>query len=82
MATWKKTHEEHGAFRKQSGTKDSQALQSADNPNDVVILIEWNTIKKAKASTESPNLKETMKKAGVTGPPNSAFRQPAGTYEN
>ena len=57
-------------------------LQSADNPNNVVILIEWDTIKKANASTESPNHKETMEKAGVSGPPNIAFLQSAGTYVN
>ena len=80
FAMWKKVYQGHASFRKQQGSKGSRILQNADDPNDVVIVLDWDTMEKARAFTESPNLIEIMEKAGVTGPPEITFLHSAGSF--
>jgi len=80
FAMWRKIFQEHAAFRKQQGSQGSRVLQNADDPNDVAILLDWDTMEKARAFTESRNLIETMERAGVTGPPEITFLHSAGSF--
>jgi heme-degrading monooxygenase HmoA len=48
-------------------------FRSADNPNDVLILWKWDSVEQARAFAETPDLRETMQKAGVTGRPDLYF---------
>jgi hypothetical protein len=39
-ARWKATFDEHGATRKTAGSKGARVFRSADNVNEVIILLE------------------------------------------
>jgi heme-degrading monooxygenase HmoA len=72
-ATWKAGFIEHGSTRKSAGSKGSQIFQSAENPNEVTVLMEWDTLENARKFTEDPGLREAMQKAGVQGRPEIRF---------
>ena len=67
FAKWKPVYDAHLAARQQAGLREKNLLRSVDNPNEVVLLFEAEDLKKAQAFTESSDLLEAMKKAGVVG---------------
>lgn len=75
FAKWKKVFDEHAATRKAAGSKGGELFQAAGNPLDVTILFHWDTVDNARKFSESPDLKTTMERAGVTGPPQIQFLQ-------
>lgn len=68
-AKWKVMFDEHGATRKASGSKGGRLFRNADDPNEVVVLFEWDDIEKARAFVQSEDLGQTMKRAGVLDKP-------------
>ena len=62
---WKSVFDEHSDFRKTGGEKGARLFRQVDKPNDIVIIIEWDTIENAKKFYESDDLKKVMKDAGV-----------------
>ncbi len=72
-AKWKSVFDEHGATRKASGCKGGQLFRNADNPNELVILLEWNETAKARQFVQSDDLRQTMQRAGVTDQPDVYF---------
>ena len=70
---WKPLYDAHGVVRKQAGCKNEQLLQSNGDPNDLFILFEWDSLEHAKKFTQSQDLMETMKNAGVIGVPEFDF---------
>lgn len=73
FAKWKAVYETHRSARQAAGLKDLNLWRNADQPNEIIILLEVSDIDKAKAFTTSPDLKEKMMAAGVMGPPNVVF---------
>ena len=78
FATWKPVFDAHGEFRKANGSKGGMVCTSADDPNEVVILLEWDTVENARKFTESPGLREAMEKAGVADKPDVYHLKEAG----
>ena len=72
-AKWKTIFDEDGVNRKAGGSKGSQLFRNADNPNEVIVLLEWDDLGKAKQFTQSPKLREAMERAGVTDQPDIYF---------
>lgn len=70
---WKTVFDEHAATRKTSGSKGGRLFRNADNPNETLILFEWESIEKAKKFAQSEDLKKTMLKAGVSDKPDVYF---------
>ena len=68
-AKWKQVFDEHQAMREAAGSKGGQVLQSADDPNKVIVMMEWDSIENARAFAQSDDLRQAMERAGVTGPP-------------
>jgi hypothetical protein len=58
-------------------SNQSTRFRSSDDKNEVVILFDTDDTKKAKAFVASPDLKETMAKAGVTDSPTFYFLESA-----
>ena len=48
-------------------------FRNADDPEEIVVLLEWDSLERARAFAQSPDLRETMERAGVTGPPDIRF---------
>ena len=72
-AKWKTMFDEDGVNRKAAGSKGSQLFRSADNPNELIILLEWDDLGKARQFTQSPKLGEVMERAGVIDQPDIYF---------
>ena len=74
-ATWKAGYDNHGATRKAHGAIRDQVLQSEDDPNNLLVLVEFGSIEDAKAFANDQSLKETMSTSGVIGAPDISFRE-------
>ena len=66
---WKKGFDEAADFRTDSGVRSSLALQEADDPNMVTVLLEWDSLNQAREFADSPRLKDAMGRSGVQGVP-------------
>ena len=72
-ATWKPVFDAHHAKIKSSGGTGGQVFRNADNPNEVLVLTEWDDLKNARQFTQSEDLRTTMEKAGVISKPELFF---------
>jgi heme-degrading monooxygenase HmoA len=75
-ARWRPIYDEHAATRKASGasgTAAGQVFRSAMDPNEVVILLEWDDLEKARQFAQSEDLRQTMQRAGVVDQPDVYF---------
>lgn len=64
---------ESAATRKANGAKSYQIFCTEDDPNHLVVLIEWDTLDNARKYYQSDKFREAQKNAGVTGPPEMYF---------
>jgi quinol monooxygenase YgiN len=55
------------------GVTNHGVYQAADNPDDVTVYHEFDSMDAAKAFAGSPRLKEVMNTAGVVGAPDIWF---------
>jgi heme-degrading monooxygenase HmoA len=72
-AKWKSVFDEYTTNRKTSGSKGGHLFRSADNPNELVILFEWDDLDNARQFTQSDDLRKAMQRAGVVGRPDLYF---------
>jgi hypothetical protein len=70
----------HGAKRKAAGSKGGLLFRSENDPNEVVILFEWEDLGKAHKFAESEDLRQTMERAGVVGKPELHFLDEIGNF--
>jgi heme-degrading monooxygenase HmoA len=75
---WKPLFDGHASFRAQMGSKGGKVFRSASNPNEVFVLLAFGTLDTARKFTQSDNLKEVMKNAGILGMPEIHFVEEAG----
>jgi heme-degrading monooxygenase HmoA len=71
-ARWKPIFDADGANREIAGSQGGQLLRSADDPNEVVILFEWD-LEKARQYSQSEEVRAKMQEAGVLDPPDFYF---------
>jgi heme-degrading monooxygenase HmoA len=72
-AKWKAAFDAHASTRKAQGSKGGQLLRDTEKPTDVVIVLEWDNLDKARAFSQSDDLRKTMERAGVIGKPDVFF---------
>jgi heme-degrading monooxygenase HmoA len=70
---WKPVFDEHGRTRKASGSRGGYLFRNADDPNETVILLEWDDLAKARQFVESEDLRQAMQRAGVADRPDVYF---------
>ena len=71
-ARWKPIFDEDGANREIGGSQGGQIFRSADDPNEVVILFEWE-LQKARQYSQREEVRAKMQAAGVFEPPEISF---------
>jgi hypothetical protein len=76
-STWRPVFDRHTKAQKSAGLTNPRVFRSSDDKNEVVILFDTDDTKKAKDFVASPDLKETMAKAGVTDSPTFYFLESA-----
>jgi len=72
-ARWKAAYDEHEAARKAGGSQGERLFRSAGDPNEVVALLEWDELGKARRFAESDDLRQVMRRAGVAERPELHF---------
>ncbi|MBA4313524.1 MAG: cyclase [Chlorobiaceae bacterium] len=73
FSKWKSLYDKHSETRKAGGSKGARVFRNANNPNEAVLLFEWNDIENARKFTQSDDLRQRMQEAGVTGKPDIFF---------
>jgi heme-degrading monooxygenase HmoA len=74
---WKSVFDSVGDLRRRSGEKSYQILRQENGSNKLVALFEWDSLDNARKYAASPELKEAMQRAGVTGKPEILFLEEA-----
>jgi quinol monooxygenase YgiN len=67
--SWKSVFDNFIDTRRASGEKSYQIMHPDNDPNDLVLLFEWDNSKNAHNFMKSQELKHAMERAGVTGEP-------------
>lgn len=68
-ATFKKTFDSKEDMRQAAGAVSSTVYQSVDDPNEIVVQVEFPTADAAKAFSTSDGLRNAIQQAGVQGQP-------------
>lgn len=63
---WKRAFDEQASTRWSNGCRGGQVFRNADDPVEVVILLDWDDVRRARLYSQSDELLESMKLAGVT----------------
>ena len=66
---WKEIYDSAVTQRQTYGEKFARVFHDASDPNDLIILAEFETHERARRFFASDWLREAMSKAGVQGPP-------------
>lgn len=72
-ATWKPGFDDHASTREASGSKGGFVFRNTDDPNEVVVLLEWDDLEKARRFSQSDDLREKMQEVGVVDQPDVYF---------
>lgn len=75
FATWKRCFDEHGISRRANGSRGGRILRNAADPNEVLILLTWDDLDRARLFVDSDDLHEAMVRSGVVDQPDVWFLQ-------
>jgi heme-degrading monooxygenase HmoA len=70
---WKAVFDEHEPARRANGAQGTQLFRDADDPHEVLLLLEWDDLERARLFADSDDLREAMTRAGVTDRPDIWF---------
>jgi hypothetical protein len=73
FASWKQAFNDFDSERGGMGVTAAGVFQSVDDPNEVTVYHDFETIESARAFMGSPRLGEVMEAAGVAGEPTIWF---------
>ena len=74
---WKEAFDSHLATRKRAGETGCQVFHSVEDPRDIVVLLDWQTVEEARKFMNSDDLRQRMKEAGVQGAPDVQYLEDA-----
>jgi heme-degrading monooxygenase HmoA len=70
---WKAVFDEHEPARRANGSQGSRLFRNAADPNEILLLLEWDDLERARLFADSDDLREAMTRAGVTDRPDIWF---------
>jgi uncharacterized protein (DUF1330 family) len=73
QAKWKTVFSEAQELRKKHGSKGVRAYAKADNPNEIVILGEYESLDQARQLFQSQEFRDATQRAGMVGAPEVTF---------
>jgi quinol monooxygenase YgiN len=73
--TWKKAFDTHYATRAKAGVIGHAVNRANDDPNVLIVYLQAENLDSLRQLTSSEDMKSTMMKAGVQGPPEIFFVQ-------
>ncbi len=69
FSSWKQAYDDFDAERQTMGVVSHGVYQTAENPNNVTIYHEFDSMDAARSFASSDRLREVMSEAGVQGEP-------------
>lgn len=66
---WKQTFDSHLNSRKHGGETGCRIFHTVDDPREVVLFLDWESVEQARKFMTSDDLRKAMQQAGVEGPP-------------
>ena len=66
-ALWRAVFDADAAGQKTAGCCGARILRNADDPEEVVVLFEWDTLERARQRIESATLGREFEEAGASG---------------
>jgi quinol monooxygenase YgiN len=72
-AKWKTVLDETKPMAKSSGVRSQRVLRNFANPNEVVVINEFDDMNAAQKFAQSDELKKAMERAGVAEAPSVLF---------
>lgn len=76
---WKQVFDSHLNSRMAAGETGCRVFHSVDDPRDLTLISDWDSVEHARRFLASDELKAAMKKAGVVGDPQINYVQDATT---
>ena len=73
FADWKKVYDAGADLRSSSGELPDKIYRDESDPNSITIVFKWDSMANAQSYVQNPELKASMEKAGVEGPPTINF---------
>ena len=70
---WKSAFDAHSVTRQTNGSRGGQLFRNASAPNELIVLLEWDVLEKARQFAQSDELREVMRRAGVVDQPTVSF---------
>ena len=70
---WKESFDSHLNTRMQAGETGFRLFQSVEDPREVTLLLDWDSIEHARTFIGSDELRSRMQQAGVVGTPDVQF---------
>jgi quinol monooxygenase YgiN len=78
FAAWKAAFDAHAITRQANGSQGGRLFRAAADPNEVLLLLEWDDRERARLFVDSDDLQEAMTQAGVAGEPDIWFLEDVG----
>ena len=70
---WKSAFDAHSVTRQANGSRGGQLFRNATDPDELIVLLEWHDLEKAREFARSEELREVMQRAGVVDHPTIYF---------
>lgn len=70
---WKSAFDAHSLIRQANGSRGGQVFRNAADPNELIILLEWDVLERARQFAQSEELRQVMQRAGVVDHPTIYF---------
>jgi len=64
---WREVFDADGGGREAAGCRGARIFRNADDPEEVVVLFEWDDLEKARGRIGSAELSRKFEEAGVVG---------------
>jgi uncharacterized protein (DUF1330 family) len=71
--TWKPAYDEDAPNRRAHGSKGGRLYRNANNPQETIVILEFDDHERAVEFTESPELRERLQRAAVVDHPDIVF---------
>jgi hypothetical protein len=70
---WKAVFDELEPTRRANGAQGAWLFRDADDPRQVLLLLAWDDLERARLFADSDDLREALTRAGVTDQPDFWF---------
>lgn len=74
---WKEAFDAHLSARKRAGETGFRLFHSVEDPHQIFLLLDWQTVEEARKFMNSAELRDAMQKAGVVGAPEVQYLEDA-----